>query len=893
SRKPLCGKSRKCSKPNSHQGRCDSSRTFHAFWKSSSSHVALKRKGELQEQNKRLSQDIEAKKARLDEYEGQIQTSVAQKDAVEEELQSLQKSVEEKEDEVKQQEEKVTQLNEQYHKFKSLLEQKGFSVARRKNASTTCDMITNVNSSTKYRRRQETKNVLEFIHGGKEGSIYGAWDYISSTADNQTMDTLISGLKRGKYLQGLFDKTMKGYQNSDEALKQAVFMKYQNFLSRRKYALVCKTQSSVFDPNSDLWVPRNIKCLGLDLRVPNIAISDKRVENFVRSLDIGHVNQIPNAPGVSRTITGLVFMIIDLHLRLPYLFRKLIWFNDNINHFIMQFSDDGAPESSQLTMSIGSLTSWNFGDRVRSRDFQYILHCVSRGEKDEVLQSIWKQHTDEMEMLEGNIFVVSNKQCTVEFQPSADMSWQSWANNELNQAATYPSPYANVSKGNMCTMGATIGMGEEDLFKPYTLEVRNSHVKRVNEFMISLPSSLNEKNRHSRKLQFMAENGIRQLGTPRIGIGINDGAGERSTRVDFVNASNQKFVCDLDNALSSNHKEDFGELGRGLGYLASVIKDHYNDEAQRHKKLPVRLIGDQAIALANFSFRLIDALKVLDESPAQKLERLALGKIAQFLRNAGALFNKIEVSPSYLGELTEFCTLYFNLHALFFSLDVNVTVWTVGYAIPYHATKLYESYKVGYGIISLQAKEAKHSGVKNDLDLTNRSNKTTEKGKWWQVMRANYVRAFYLPEHQPMPSSYTSRFKFRLPSQLNSSNFCNCGREKEINDYICEVCVDARVTVQCAEGQQLIPEVLSPLKPVLCSVCNERFPDTVTYEAHKSVHLCSKQPVGPATNSRNLNPRNMKVSDLKMELQSRQLSTSGNKDVLIRRLEGTLASETI
>ena len=37
----------------------------------------------------------------------------------------------------------------------------------------------------------------------------------------------------------------------------------------------------------------------------------------------------------------------------------------------------------------------------------------------------------------------------------------------------------------------------------------------------------------------------------------------------------------------------------------------------------------------------------------------------------------------------------------------------------------------------------------------------------------------------------------------------------------------------------------------------------------------------------------MKVSDLKMELQSRQLSTSGNKDVLIRRLEGTLASETI
>ena len=102
----------------------------------------------------------------------------------------------------------------------------------------------------------------------------------------------------------------------------------------------------------------------------------------------------------------------------------------------------------------------------------------------------------------------------------------------------------------------------------------------------------------------------------------------------------------------------------------------------------------------------------MDKSPAQKPERLALGKIAHFHRNAEALFNKIEFSPSCLGELREFCTLYFNLYALFFSSDVNVTVWTVEYATPHHATKLYESYKVGYGIISLQAKKVKHLVVK-------------------------------------------------------------------------------------------------------------------------------------------------------------------------------------
>ncbi|CAH3031222.1 unnamed protein product [Pocillopora meandrina] len=217
-----------------------------------------------------------------------------------------------------------------------------------------------------------------------------------------------------------------------------------------------------------------------------------------------------------------------------------------------------------------------------------------------------------MEMLEGNVFVVSNKQYTIEFQPSADMSW---ANNELSQAVTYPyaSPYVNESKGNMCTMGASIGMGEEDFFKSYTLEVRNSHVKKVNEFMISLPSSMSGKDCHSRKLQFMAENGIchasaverradqgngnenRKL---QVYVPHDDDAGEQSTRVDF-NASNQKFLCDLGNALSSYHKEDF---------------------------------------------------------------------------------------------------------------DVNVTVWTVGYAMPYHATKSYESCKVGYGIISLQKKRLNTQG---------------------------------------------------------------------------------------------------------------------------------------------------------------------------------------
>ena len=62
--------------------------------------------------------------------------------------------------------------------------------------------------------------------------------------------------------------------------------------------------------------------------------------------------------------------------------------------------------------------------------------------------------------------------------------------------------------------------------------------------------------------------------------------------------------------------------------------------------------------------------------------------------------------------------------------------------MPYHAELLYLQFKVGFVIISLQAKESKHSGVKQDLNLTNRSRSASTIAKWWQWMHTNYVRAF-------------------------------------------------------------------------------------------------------------------------------------------------------
>ena len=67
---------------------------------------------------------------------------------------------------------------------------------------------------------------------------------------------------------------------------------------------------------------------------------------------------------MARPLTSLVVMIIDLNLRMPHLRVKLNWFNDEENSFGIQFSDDGALETSELSMSLGTLTLWDFGALV-------------------------------------------------------------------------------------------------------------------------------------------------------------------------------------------------------------------------------------------------------------------------------------------------------------------------------------------------------------------------------------------------------------------------------------------------------------------------------------------------------------------------------------------------
>jgi hypothetical protein len=183
-------------------------------------------------------------------------------------------------------------------------------------------------------------------------------------------------------------------------------------------------------------------------------------------------------------------------------------------------------------------------------------------------------------------------------------------------------------------MGGSIGDTDTDTWKPYTNATREEHAKLVTAYISSLPTTLKEENRHSKMLEYMAQNGIRQLGPPRIGIfaerqrpeplhcEIN--AWQQVLSIIYLESVQRERFSDFievigapvslkttaaDESQSETDESSTSEtstsqsqtIGCGLRYLVSKVKEHHDDKNRRHNKVRTRLIGPQATALAHYA----------------------------------------------------------------------------------------------------------------------------------------------------------------------------------------------------------------------------------------------------------------------------------------------------
>ena len=87
--------------------------------------------------------------------------------------------------------ENLTTINKKYDKLKLLMGQKNHSKTQRAKNPTTFIMICDTSNSTRYNRQSDTRSMLEYVHGGSEGAIFGAWDFIQRFASSEQLEKLI------------------------------------------------------------------------------------------------------------------------------------------------------------------------------------------------------------------------------------------------------------------------------------------------------------------------------------------------------------------------------------------------------------------------------------------------------------------------------------------------------------------------------------------------------------------------------------------------------------------------------------------------------------------------------------------------------------------------------
>ena len=89
---------------------------------------------------------------------------------------------------------------DEYKNFKLFIEQKQHSKSQRAKNPPSNETA----RTTRYNRYNEMKDMLEYIHGGSDGSIFGVWENMSKNASKEQLENLMLDYKKGKFMEKLY-----------------------------------------------------------------------------------------------------------------------------------------------------------------------------------------------------------------------------------------------------------------------------------------------------------------------------------------------------------------------------------------------------------------------------------------------------------------------------------------------------------------------------------------------------------------------------------------------------------------------------------------------------------------------------------------------------------------
>jgi hypothetical protein len=180
-----------------------------------------------------------------------------------------------------------------------------------------------------------------------------------------------------------------------------------------------------------------------------------------------------------------------------------------------------------------------------------------------------------------------------------------------------------------------------------------------------------------------------------------------------------------------------------------------------------------------------------------KLRLHVLAFMGLRLRDSCALYNAVHITEENVRDLETKCKEYFNASLLFCGKEsITPTVWTIGYVVPFHTRKMYNTFGYGLGLNTMQGREAKHIKLAKYMENTSNVRKSQ---RWWTVFRHEYVSLVWLRQKDPANNNYkdpAAKQKDFIQNsfipryvQTHDLKYCYCGLMKaNKDDEKCFIC---------------------------------------------------------------------------------------------------------
>lgn len=176
------------------------------------------------------------------------------------------------------------------------------------------------------------------------------------------------------------------------------------------------------------------------------------VQTYVKSLPRPTIVPFEGFPGFYIPLSELLATIVPVYLARP---DTLSWWEEDV--LSIAVGGDGAPMSQTRSMHVMLVSVVNSTKTVAGIRSNHILMAGEVSETDPRLEVYYRSLCDEMESLQASGLLIDGKKFKVSFDLfPCDQKFHAHLAGELTNAATYPSTYANLKKGDLTSQHGSL-----------------------------------------------------------------------------------------------------------------------------------------------------------------------------------------------------------------------------------------------------------------------------------------------------------------------------------------------------------------------------------------------------------------------------------------------------